>query len=109
MDFQAPRFHSDYSYPIHSTLLSHPAVISMYSHPHSTHSTAPPDSPGALWYHSSDHPHFLPLCHPPDILVSILCLNSSDLGTSGPWSLIGTSGPLLLQLHLHCLIHSAFP
>src|SRR6266581_9055269 len=64
---------------------------------------------GALQYHSSDHPQFTSLCHLPDILVSNPHLNSSDLGTSGPWdlqtsesrSLVGTSGPSLLQLHLH--------
>src|SRR6266581_3828097 len=63
--------------------------------PHSTHSTPPPDTPGALRYHSGDHPHLLSLCHPPNILVSNLHLNSSDLGTSrpqdlwnlGPWDL----------------------
>src|SRR6266581_9351081 len=83
-------------------------VISMYFHPHSTHSTPPPDTPGALRYHPSDHPHFLSLCHPPNILVSNLCLNSSDLGTSGPRdlrtsesrSLVGTFGPSLSQFRL---------
>src|SRR6266705_6299553 len=89
--------------------------------PHSTHSTPPLDTPGALQYHPSDHPHFLSLCHPPDILVSILCLNSLDLGTSGPQDL-QTLGPwdlrvslALLDLHSHSsasviqshLIHSA--
>src|SRR6266571_7793027 len=83
----------------------------MYFHPHSTHSTPPPDTLRALQYHSGDHPHFLSLCHLPDILVSNPCLNSSDLGTSGPWdlwtlesqSLVGTSGPSLSQL---CLRYS---
>src|SRR6266705_1780570 len=81
----------------------------MYFHPHFTHSTPPLDTPGALRYHPSDHPQFTSLCHLPDILVSNPCLNSSDLGTSGPWdlwtsesrSLVGTSGPSLSQLHLH--------
>src|SRR6266705_1450021 len=88
-----------------------PTVISMYFHPHFTHSAPPPDTLGALWYHSSDHPWFTSLCHLPNILVSNPCLNSSDLGTSRPWdlwtsesrSLIGTSGPLLSQL---CLRYS---
>src|SRR6266581_4937240 len=83
----------------------------MYFHPHSTHSAPPPDSPGALQYHSSDHPQFTSLCHLPDILVSNPCLNSSDLSTSGPWdlqtseswSLVGTSGPSLSQF---CLCYS---
>src|SRR6266700_5878797 len=86
-------------------------VISMYFHPHFTHSTPPPDTLGALWYHSSDHPWFTSLCHLPNILVSNPCLNSSDLSTSGPRdlrtsesrSLVGTSGPLLSQL---CLRYS---
>src|SRR6266705_2370458 len=89
------------------------SVISMYFHLHSTHSTPPLDSLGALQYRSSDHPWFTSLCHPPNILVSNPCLNSSDLGTSGPRdlrtsesrSLVGTSGPSLLQL---CLRYS-FP
>src|SRR6266705_668240 len=84
-------------------------VISMYFHPHSTHSTPPPDTLGALWYHPSDHPQFTSLCHLPDILVSNPHLNSLDLSTSGPrdlqtsesQSLIGTSGPSLLQFCLH--------
>ena len=38
-------------------------VISMYFHPHSTHSAPPLDTPGALQYHSGDHPRFLSLCH----------------------------------------------
>src|SRR6266571_6850813 len=65
-----------------------------------------------LWEHSGTipvtTPQFTSLCHLPDILVSNPCLNSSDLGTSGPrdlWtsesrSLVGTSGPSLLQLRL---------
>src|SRR6266571_4848868 len=95
----------------------------MYFHPHSTHSAPPPDTPGALQYHPGDHPCFLSLCHPPNILVSDLCLNSLDLGTSGPQDL-RTSGPsdlgvalALLDLCSHSstsviqshLIHSAFP
>src|SRR6266705_6964095 len=84
-------------------------VISMYFHPHFTHSAPPLDTPGALQYHSSGHPQFTSLCHLPDILVSNPCLNSLDLGTSGPQdlqtsesrSLVGTSGPSLLQLCLH--------
>src|SRR6266581_6326789 len=81
----------------------------MYFHPHFTHSAPPPDTPGALRHHSGGHPQFTSLCHLPNILVSNPCLNSSDLGTSGPQdlrtsesrSLIGTSGPSLSQLHLH--------
>src|SRR6266705_1442440 len=92
-----------------STLLG--IVISMYFHPHSTHSTPPRDSPGALRYHSGDHPRFTSLCHLPDILVGNPCLNSSDLSTSGPRdlrtsesrSLVGTSRPSLSQL---CLRYS---
>src|SRR6266581_8182584 len=61
------------------------SVISMYFHLHSTHSTPPLDTLGALWYHSGDHPQFTSLCHHPDILVSNFCLNSLDLVTSGPW------------------------
>src|SRR6266705_2533362 len=64
----------------------------MYFHPRFTHSAPPPDTLGALRYHSSDHPWFTSLCHPPDILVSTPCLNSSDLGTSRPQDL-WTSGP----------------
>src|SRR6266581_5632793 len=83
----------------------------MYFHPHFTHSAPPPDTPGALRYHSSDHPQFTSPCHLPDILVSNPRLNSLDLSTSGPrdlWtsesrSLIGTSGPSLLQF---CLCYS---
>src|SRR6266700_8044437 len=83
-------------------------VISMYFHPHFTHSAPPPDTLGALRYQSSDHPWLTSPCHLPDILVSNPCLNSSDLGTSRPRdlrtsesrSLIGTSGPSLSQLHL---------
>ena len=83
-------------------------VISMYFHPHSTHSTPPLDTLGALWYHSGDHPWFTSLCHLPDILVSNPHLNSLDLGTSRPqdlqtlesWSLVGTSGPSLSQFRL---------
>src|SRR6266700_3298187 len=83
----------------------------MYFYPHFTHSAPPPDTPGALRYHSGDHPRFTSLCHLPDILVSNPCLNSSDLGTSGPRdlrtsesrSLIGTFGPSLSQL---CLRYS---
>src|SRR6266581_3684799 len=59
---------------------------------HSAHSAPPLDTLRALQYHSSDHPHSLSLCHPPDILVSNLCLNSSDLSTSRPWDL-WTLGP----------------
>src|SRR6266705_5496081 len=85
------------------------SVISMYFHPHSTHSAPPPDTLGALQCHSGDHPWFTSLCHLPDILVSNPHLNSSDLSTSGPWdlwtlesrSLVGTSGPFLSQLCLH--------
>src|SRR6266581_7022267 len=81
----------------------------MYFHPHFTHSAPPPDTPGALRHHSGGHPQFTSLCHLPNILVSNPCLNSSDLGTSGPRdlrtlesrSLVGTSGPSLSQLHLH--------
>src|SRR6266700_7123565 len=85
-----------------------PNVLSMYFHPHFTHSIPPLDTLGALQYHSGDHPQFTSLCHLPDILVSNPCLNSSDLSTSGPqdlqtsesWSLVGTSGPSLSQLRL---------
>ena len=35
-------------------------VISMYFYPHFTHSAPPLDTPGALWYHSGDHPGSLP-------------------------------------------------
>src|SRR6266581_7044838 len=80
----------------------------MYFYPHFTHSTPPLDTPGALQYHSGDHPQFTSLCHLPEILVSNPCLNSSDLSTSGPWdlwtlesrSLVGTSRPSLSQLRL---------
>src|SRR6266581_3511203 len=57
-------------------------VISMYFHPHSTHSAPPLDTPGALQYHPGDHPQFTSLCHLPDILVSNPRLNSSDLRVS---------------------------
>ena len=104
----------------------HIHVILSFPQTHSTHSThsAPPlDTLGALQYHSGDHPCFLSLCHPPDILVSNLHLNSSDLGTSGPQDL-WTSGPLDLGTLLappdscscssastiqSLLIHSTFP
>src|SRR6266581_4881643 len=92
---------SRYSGGLHSTRNAL-TVISMYFHPHSTHSTPSPDTPGALWYHPGDHPCFLPLCHPPDILVSNPCLNSSDLGTSGPWDL-QTLGPSDLRTLLALL------
>src|SRR6266581_9342166 len=94
------------------------AVISMYFHPHSTHSTPPLDTLGALQYHPSDHPCCLSLCHPPDILVSSPCLNSLDLGTSRPqdcqtlepcwhfWTLALAVPPLLFN-PFNC--HSAFP
>src|SRR6266571_1049818 len=94
MDFTGPFPTSlgyDYLWVIICRLTSNiHLVISMYFHPHSTHSAPPLDTPGALQYHPGDHPHFLSLCHPPDILVSNPCLNSSDLGTSGPrdlWTL----------------------
>src|SRR6266581_3946018 len=78
------------------------------SYPCMSTPTPPLDSPGALRYHSSDHPQFTSLCHLPNILVSNPCLNSLDLSTSGPRDLrtsesqvlVGTSGPSLLQLHL---------
>src|SRR6266581_2290103 len=78
-------------------------VISMYFRPHSTHPAPPPDTLGALQYHPSDHPHCLSLCHPPDILVSNPCLNSSDLGTSRPRDLrtLGPSGLGVLESHWH--------
>src|SRR6266700_5212332 len=83
-------------------------VISMYFHPHFTHSAPPPDTLGALRYQSSDHPWLTSPCHLPDILVSNPCLHSSYLGTSRPRdlrtsesrSLVGTFGPSLSQLRL---------
>src|SRR6266581_8922738 len=87
----------------------------MYFHPHFTHSAPPPDTPGALRYHSSDHPQFTSPCHLPNILVSNPCLNSSDLGIFGPWSLgvslalpdlRSRSSASIIQSHL---IHSTFP
>src|SRR6266581_4115842 len=73
-------------------------VISMYFHPHSTHSTPPLDTPGALQYHPSDHPWFTSLCHLPDILVSNPRLNSSDLSTSGPQDLRTSESRSLMAL-----------